>query len=88
MKFINEIIKKYGVDKLLHFLGGGWIVSIFIPFEWISIILGILLMLIASFIKEKWFDNTFDKNDIIAACIGGTTSIITYLIIKLILIIL
>lgn len=31
MKLVNNLVEKYGVDKILHFLGGGWIVSMFSP---------------------------------------------------------
>jgi hypothetical protein len=83
MRFTDKLVEKYGIDKLLHFLGGGWIVSIFTPLGWLGIILGLILMLILSLAKELFFDSSFDKNDIAAACIGGGASVIVYAMILL-----
>ena len=85
MKLVNNLVEKYGVDKILHFLGGGWIVSMFSPIGWLGILLGIIIMLIVSFAKELFLDDSFDKNDIIAVCIGGGISVVIYLIWFLIL---
>lgn len=84
MKFIDNLVKKYGVDKILHFFGGGWIVSMFSPIGWLGILLGVILMLVLSFTKELFLDNFFDKNDIAAACLGGGVSIAVYLLTLLI----
>lgn len=83
MKFIDDLTKNLGVDKLLHFLGGGWIVSMFTPFGWCGLIIGFILMLILSLIKELFLDDFFDKGDIIAGCFGGVISIILFVIFKL-----
>jgi len=80
MHIINNIIEQYGEDKMMHFLGGGWIVSMFSPFGWIGIIIGIIIMLGISYIKEKYLDDIFDVKDIIAASIGGGISTLIYLI--------
>lgn len=79
MKLIDNIIEKIGSDKVLHFLGGGWITSIFSPFGWIGIIIGIAVTIILSFIKEQFLDSFFDWKDIYAACIGGGISVVIYL---------
>lgn len=84
MKFTDNLVKKYGVDKILHFLGGGWIVSMFSPLGWLGILLGVILMLVLSFAKELFLDSFFDKNDIIAACLGGGVSIVIFLLTLLI----
>jgi len=80
MRFTDKLVEKYGADKVLHFLGGGWIVSIFTPLGWLGVILGLILMLIVSLAKELFLDNFFDKNDIAAACLGGGVSIAVYLL--------
>ena len=79
MKLINNIIEKFGTDKVLHFLGGGWITSIFSPFGWVGIIIGIVLTIILSFIKEQFLDSSFDWKDIYAASIGSAISLVIYL---------
>lgn len=84
MKFTDDLVNKYGVDKILHFLGGGWIVSMFSPIGWLGILLGVILMLIVSFAKELYLDDFFDKKDIIAACLGGGIAVVIYLILFLI----
>lgn len=84
MKLVNDLLEKYGIDKILHFIGGGWIVSMFSPIGWLGIVLGYIIMMAVSFAKEKFFDETFDKNDIIAACLGGGVSVIVFLLTLLI----
>lgn len=85
MKFTDKLVEKYGVDKILHFLGGGWIVSMFSPIGWLGILLGVIIMLIVSFAKELFFDEIFDYKDILAACLGGGVSIIIYLLLTLLI---
>lgn len=85
MKFTDYIRDKYGFDKICHFLCGGWIVSMLSPFGWIGVLIGVVIMLGLSFVKEKFFDDFFDKNDIYAACLGGGVSVIAYLILTLLI---
>ena len=79
MKLLDDIIEKFGVDKVLHFLGGGWLTSIFSPFGWVGIIIGIAVTIILSFIKELFLDSFFDWKDICAASIGSVISVLIYL---------
>ena len=85
MKLVNNIIEKFGIDKVLHFLGGAWIVSMFSPIGWVGIIIGIVAMLALSFVKEIFLDEIFDIKDIFAACLGGGLSTLIYLIVWLLL---
>lgn len=85
MKLANWFIDKFGVDKMLHFLGGALIVAIFSPFGWGGVLSGFVLMLILSFIKEKYLDSVYDNKDIIAATLGGIVSVAIYAIIDLII---
>lgn len=80
MKLVNNIIEKFGTDKVLHFLVGGWITSIFSPFGWVGIIIGITLTLILSLIKEQFLDSFFDWKDICAASIGSVISVLIYFV--------
>lgn len=79
MKLSNWIVEKFGTDKVLHFLGGGWITSIFSPFGWIGIIIGVVVTLVLSFIKEQFLDSFFDWKDICAASVGSVISVLIYL---------
>lgn len=66
-------------DKIMHFLGGAWIVSVFSPIGWWGILIGTIIMLVLSFVKEKYLDDVFDWKDILAAGIGSVVSILLYL---------
>lgn len=85
MKLVNWFIDKCGTDKMLHFLGGALMVATLSPFGWGGVLSGFVLMLILSFIKEKYLDNVYDNKDIIAATLGGIVSIGIYAIIDLII---
>ena len=85
MKIADNIINKYGSDKIIHFFGGGWIVSMFTLLGWLGVILGVIIMLILSFVKELFLDDFFDKGDIIASCLGSAISSIVYLILTLLI---
>ena len=84
MKLVDNIISRFGTDKVLHFLGGGWITSLFSPLGWFGILIGFAIMLVLSFIKEEFLDNSFDWKDICAASIGGGISVVIYLMVVLI----
>lgn len=78
MRFTDWIVEKIGSDKIMHFLGGAWITSLFSPIGWLGIIIGIVLTLTLSLIKEQYLDSEFDFSDIIAAAIGCTASTLLY----------
>lgn len=85
MELTNWFIKKFGTDKMLHFMGGALMVAVLSPFGWWGVAIGFILMLVLSFAKELWFDSVFDKKDIIAATLGGIVALILYTIIDLII---
>lgn len=84
MKLIDNIIVKYGMDKVLHFLGGLSITSIIlmifamldIHFA-ISTIFAFVITSILAIIKE-WIDNTFCWQDVWATIMGSIIPIIIY----------
>ena len=80
MRFTDWIVQKFGSDKVMHFLGGAWITSLFSPIGWIGVLFGVILTLILNIIKERYFDSEFDSKDIIAAGIGCMSSVVLYLI--------
>ena len=80
MKLIDNIINKFGSDKILHFLVGGYLTCLFGLFGWVSLIIGFIITFILEFIKEKFLDNVFDKKDFIATMLGSILSIIVFLI--------
>lgn len=80
MKLIDNIINKFGSDKILHFLVGGYLTYLFALFGWVSFIVGFLITMFLEFVKEKWFDTVFDKKDFIATLIGSLFTVIIYII--------
>lgn len=78
MKLTDNILKKFGFDYCLHFLLGGWIVSLFSGFGWVGLLIGVIVMEVLSYLKEKKFDLVFDKKDIIAANLGGAVAVVVY----------
>ena len=71
------LIEKAGIDKVLHFLAGGWMAA-FAPHKmwWVSL----LIAFIAGFLKEV-FDaavrkSSFDKWDWLATTLGGAVTAI------------
>lgn len=79
MKIINKLVERYGADKLLHYAVGGWLTAIGSLFGWIGLIIGFILVVVLSFIKER-LDDKRDKKDILAGVLGGITMVIIYLI--------
>jgi len=84
MKLTDDLIKKYGVDKILHFLGGGYITALFALFGWIGLIIGVVVTLVLSLLKEYKFDSVPDNGDIKFAMYGSGLSVIFYLLALLI----
>ena len=82
-KLTNWFVEKFGADKVLHFLGGGWITSILSLFGWYGVIGGVIITFIISYVKERWLDVEFDKADIIAAMFGSMVSVICYSMFRL-----
>jgi len=75
MDIQNFIIGKIGIDKVLHFLAGGWVAA-FAPNKlwWtallIAIIIGFLKECFDYFIKKS----TFDTVDWLATAAGGAVT--------------
>lgn len=82
MKVLDGFISKFGHDKVMHFLGGGFICSI-ISFPVIlqengllwfqkigAVTIGAVVVLILSVIKEILLDDEPDWKDIGAAMLG------------------
>lgn len=86
MKELDDLIKKVGNDKVLHFLGGGWICAI-ITFVVIlqeggsigswgkvsSVLIGTAVVVFLSVVKEIFLDDKADWIDVVAAVIGCVT---------------
>lgn len=81
MKFVNKILEKYGVDKLLHFFVAAWIIALGglfgdlgIGIAWGSLL---VLMVVKEFIDKKQ-GGVFDMDDISWGFCGGVLSTMIY----------
>ena len=84
MKTLNRFIEKVGVDKVLHFVVGGWIVAKFLELGGLWVGLGgILFLCFISVIKEVFLDRESgaDWFDILSAILGGVVELLTYYLI-------
>jgi uncharacterized membrane protein len=75
-KFIDKIVNYFTSDKVLHFLVGALIVAQFEVFAanpsgWFWPFIGVILVAVLSFLKEKYLDDEFDLKDIWAALAGA-----------------
>lgn len=85
MKQLDNLIKKIRNDKVLHFLGGAWICAL-VTFVTIlqednlnslekvgSVLIGTVVVIILSVIKELIMDEEADWMDVLAAVAGCIT---------------
>lgn len=82
MKTLDNLISKVGNDKVLHFLGGGFICSLIsfvailqehdlTPWQQISaVLIGTIAVFILSLMKEVLADDKTDWYDILASVLG------------------
>ena len=83
MDLQQQIIKKIGVDILLHNSYGGWITALMFPYVglWKALLVGSVIAVLKE-IFDKYFRKTkFDWKDVIATVAGCIMSciIITFL---------
>ena len=70
MKITDNLVKRFGTDKMLHALVGAWCVSLAYPFGWLPMLVITVLMWIFSVIKEFVLDKSGDWYDILACVVG------------------
>lgn len=78
MKLTDDLISKYGADKLLHLLFGAWIVAESKPYGILPMLLVIFLVSIISIIKERKYDTNSDYGDVKATMYGMCISVLLY----------
>lgn len=82
MKSLDNLITKVGNDKVLHFLGGGFICSL-VSFVVIlqesglsslrkiaAVLIGTIVVAMLSVMKELFFDAEADWKDVLASVLG------------------
>lgn len=70
MKLTNDLVKKVGSDKLLHFLIAGWATQIGTLMCWqMALFIGLLIIGLNYFKEVRW-DDKADMKDLYAAIAG------------------
>lgn len=82
MKLIDNIITKFGIDKVLHFLVGALVTSIGAMIDKVAMFVFTVILFIISIAKEG-VDRTFDFRDILFALYGGVMIIVLYYLIHI-----
>lgn len=67
---VHDIQDNIGTDKFAHF-GMGYVISNELQHIGMSKLEAVATVAFIAYAKEKWVDNTFDKNDISATVLGG-----------------
>lgn len=78
MKLTDNLISKYGADKLLHLLFGAWVVAEAKPYGILAMLLVVFLVSILSIIKERKYDANPDYGDVKATMYGMCISVLLY----------
>lgn len=80
MKLQDKFIEKYGVDKILHLLGGFGIQAIIVSISTMlyghfgylcGSFVALFIVYTISILKEKWLDDTHDMEDVDWAMFGS-----------------
>ena len=80
MKLTDDLVNKYGTDKLLHLAFGGWFVALFSIINFWCGLAAIVVLLALSVLKETKLDKFADWMDVTFAMGGGTVSFLVALI--------
>lgn len=80
MKKLNDFVARFGTDRVLHFLVAAWFVSQFEIFGIWWVILSLPIVFGLSILKEKKFDESADKKDIIFAMAGAIFEFLSYIL--------
>lgn len=79
MKLTDKIVRRFGEDKVMHFLLCGLIEAICCFFGVGGMLWGLVAVLSLSAVKEA-LDDTIELGDIIAGLLGGIVAGLIYLI--------
>lgn len=74
MTWFAKFVENVGIDKILHFLVGMVVMSLFSGYSFECNLLGVFMALIAGVVKEQFIDNEIDGEDIIATAMGGVVA--------------
>lgn len=80
MKRFNAWIEKVGVDKLLHFFVAAWVVAECKSYGVAPMLLGFVVIVLLSVVKECVLDKTGDYKDLLCSILGGVFPIILFIV--------
>ena len=69
------LLNKVGIDKVLHFLAGGWLAA-FAPHRmwWVAVLIAVVVGLLKEAVDVFIRKSTFDKWDWLATAMGGVVT--------------
>lgn len=76
----NAWMEKVGVDKLLHFFLAAWVVAECKSYGVEPMLLGYVVIVLLSIIKEYILDKTVDYKDLLCSILGGVFPIILFIV--------
>lgn len=81
---VNNTVKYYGTDKVLHFLVGAWLTSLVTPLGFGAVLTMFIFVTVISYIKELYVDSIPDKKDFYAGVSGSLVAAFIWLLLCLI----
>ena len=73
-------MEKVGVDKLLHFFVAAWFVAECKSYGVAPMLLGFVVIVLLSVVKECVLDKTGDYKDVLCSMLGGVFSILLFIV--------
>ncbi len=81
-KHLAMITNKFGMGKLLHFFVGAFAVAIVSSLNAYWVIGMAIVISVASYVKERFIDDVFDKKDLNASILGAVIATLIYFLMK------
>ena len=80
MKRFNAWMEKVGVDKMLHFFVAAWVVAECKAYGVAPMLLGFVVVVLLSVVKEYILDNMGDYKDVLCSMLGGVFSVLLFIV--------
>ena len=80
MERFNAWMEEVGVDKLLHFFLAAWVVAECKAYGVAPMLLGFVVVVLLSVVKEYVLDKTGDYKDVLCSMLGGVFSVLLFIV--------